>query len=97
MAPFFTSGECNAGWRFAYAGLRMATVPGGASLTPAYTLWDLVTPGPASLRRRAFHVGLSEAVIRTHREITRLAKHIGTAVHVGFVGFIEQVIQVCLH
>jgi len=38
MAPFFTSGECNAGWRFAYAGLRMVTVPGGASLTPAYIL-----------------------------------------------------------
>ena len=65
---------------------------------PTYhTIGDWVIVGPASLRRRAFHVGLSEAVIRTHREITRLAKHIGTAVHVGFVGFIEQVIQVCLH
>ena len=78
------------GWRLCRVALRLHR--------PTYnTIGDWVIVGPASLRRRAFHVGLSEAVIRTHREITRLAKHIGTAVHVGFVGFIEQVIQVCLH
>jgi hypothetical protein len=53
MAPFFTSDECDAGWRFAYTGLRAEAVPGGASLTQAYNLWSLLTVGPASLRRRA--------------------------------------------
>ncbi len=39
MAPFFTSGECDAGWRFAYTGLRAVAAPGGASLTLAWELW----------------------------------------------------------
>jgi hypothetical protein len=47
MAPFFTSGECEAGWRFADAGLGTGIVPGGASLTPAYIPGTV--PGGASL------------------------------------------------